>query len=135
MVKRATVTIRLVLQQWCLFLPFPPQINLAQPITESTLRLITEKRSSSTGFGISSWIPLNFPQRSKINVCGSLFLCLFVCLFFNETRHWLQSRCIAPLWTERWRLPVPMTALTYQKNLHPINLRQVSYTIMEVVSL
>ena len=34
----------------------PPQIDLAQPITESMLRLITEKRSTSTGFGISGWI-------------------------------------------------------------------------------
>ena len=40
------VAIRLVLQQWCrtnctfLLLVLPPQIDLAQPITESTLKLL-----------------------------------------------------------------------------------------------
>ena len=34
----------------------PPQMDLAQPITESAFRLITEKCARSAGFGISGWI-------------------------------------------------------------------------------
>ena len=107
------VAIRLVLQQWCrtnctfLLLVLPPQIDLAQPITESTLKLLLKSVPAQQDL---EFLVGYFKLPSTVEDKSLLFFFFFF-FFLTKRGHWSQSHSIAQPRTDRWHLPVSMTVL------------------------